>query len=172
MVETDIGEWNHPTLKIKNPAWIHSKESFHQWWNEDSKVNKRVDTKVKLCRTNRYSDIYQYISNAFFPVDNNGWNKGKGGRNFHFTMEMHLHFLYEGGEIFNFSGDDDVWVFLNGKLAIDLGGVHGRRTQNVRLDSIAKSHGFTKGTFTEWTSSSLKDILLDLTSRCKPTWDT
>ncbi|HLT38504.1 MAG TPA: fibro-slime domain-containing protein, partial [Enhygromyxa sp.] len=33
--------------------------------------------------------------------------------------------------------DDDVWVFVNGQLGVDLGGVHGPLTGNIDMDAVA-----------------------------------
>jgi cysteine-rich repeat protein len=47
----------------------------------------------------------------------------------------------EGGEHFKFSGDDDAWVFVNGRLAIDLGGLHSRLNGQFDLDADTDGPG-------------------------------
>lgn len=63
-------------------------------------------------------------------------------QNFNFCMEMHANFKYEKGQKFNFIGDDDVWVFINNKLVIDIGGAHWPIKDSVSLDTIS---GITAG---------------------------
>lgn len=51
--------------------------------------------------------------------------------------------LTKGLEVFTFTGDDDLWVFIDDTLAIDLGGVHGAMTQSVGLDTLGLTVGNT-----------------------------
>jgi fibro-slime domain-containing protein len=63
----------------------------------------------------------------------------RNGHNFHFTSELRYWFEYHGGEQLSFRGDDDVWVFINGHRAIDLGGVHAAESDSITLDMAAAS---------------------------------
>ena len=80
-----------------------------------------------------------------FPIDGQGWGNEGNEHNFHFTFELHTQFAYNGSEVFSFTSDDDLWTFINGKLAIDLGGIHRAMSQQIDLDAQAGALGITPG---------------------------
>ncbi len=65
--------------------------------------------------------------------------------NYGFTSEVHSFFEYRGGEQFTFDGDDDVWVYINNVLAVDLGGLHSSLSSTISLDAMRAQLNLTKG---------------------------
>jgi fibro-slime domain-containing protein len=82
---------------------------------------------------------------SYFPLDGYGFDNQGESHNYSFTTEVHTSFIYNGGETFTFQGDDDVFVYINGHLAIDLGGIHNQETQTVDLDAEAAQLEITTG---------------------------
>lgn len=127
-----------PTLTVKGPT------TFAQWFNDVPGVNMST-TKILALTPSSKPGVYGYSSTEFFPIDNELFGNDGDDHNFHFTVEIANSFRYRGGETFTFSGDDDVWVFINRKLVIDLGGIHVAQTQTVDLDAQATKLGLRKG---------------------------
>ena len=119
------------------------KTTFDQWYRDTAQVNQALPLTLELTRDS--NGLYTYSNGAFFPIDEKGFGNEWRGHNFHFTYEAHSLFRYNGGETFRFTGDDDLWVFINDKLAIDLGGVHGAETAEVNLDQQAVALGIETG---------------------------
>jgi fibro-slime domain-containing protein len=115
--------------------------NFDQWYRDVSGVNQRTQFPIVL---NKQADgTYKYQNTDFFPINGQLFgNYLTTGKNFHFTYEIHTKFTYRAGQTFDFSGDDDVWVYINGKKVIDLGGVHGSQNASVALSSVS---GLTVG---------------------------
>jgi len=125
-----------------------SKAMFDEWYRNVDGVNKAF--RLEIMFGPPVNGVATFNSSHYFPLGDAGWGySGKDDtgkdQNFGFTTEIHTTFKYNGGESFTFVGDDDLWVFINGKLAIDLGGLHYPETGSVNLDQAATELGITPG---------------------------
>lgn len=146
LVQPMLGADGTPTYapNASTPATTGPSE-FAQWYHDTANVNQRFEVQLPLQKDPTRPGVFVYDNQDFFPIDGRGFDDGFAEHNFHFTTELHFDFSYAGGETFLFRGDDDVWVFINGHLVIDLGGVHPADEASVSLDAQAATLGIVPG---------------------------
>lgn len=110
--------------------------------------------KTKYDGNKFYNDDNGEQFNGFFPLDYINGEKFSDNNpiapqmhNYNFGMKVQGDFIYKKGthQYFNFKGDDDVYVFINGKLAADLGGAHYSSDIELNVDEFAQENGILNG---------------------------
>jgi fibro-slime domain-containing protein len=136
IVKSTLGVDGKPQY-LASPAnsFVQSAASFGQWFNDTPGINQSTSHTITLDDPDN-NGVYTFSDSTFFPID--GLLLGNQGRsnNYHFTYELAGVFGYKPGQTFSFTGDDDIWVFINNQLVIDLGGVHGAASASVNLDTL------------------------------------
>jgi fibro-slime domain-containing protein len=124
----------------------HGQAAFDQWYRDTAGINKSYADTLTIPHTGTAtSHTFTFINDSFYPLDGRGWATATppevlyNNHNFSFTSELRYWFTYTGTEVLNFYGDDDVWVFINNRLALDIGGVHGKLAGSITLSTMAAS---------------------------------
>ena len=130
-------------------------DRFSDWFVAESLGGGYTNEHCYNLTLNKNSDgLYEYDTNAFYPLDDFQYLDDAGtvpnpnyvlqnGHDYYFTMELGCEFTYTKGQTFYFRGDDDVWVFIDSQLVVDIGGIHNATEGSVDLDTLGLTEGNT-----------------------------
>jgi fibro-slime domain-containing protein len=144
---------------VKTGSSPSSVTKFGEWFNTINGVNKATTFSTRLLQTGPAAngdeeDRYRFLSEVFIPrpleafgVNPAGYPR-EGTDNTFFTWEIHTYVKYNATANaplpLTMSSSDDMWVFINGKLACDLGGIHPLKNCTIDLNNLVVSHSLTQ----------------------------
>jgi fibro-slime domain-containing protein len=130
----------------------HGRSYFDVWFNDDP-LSTIAQPYPFVMRRSGSTNLYIWDSSVdgstpgfLMPLQTKGFfaRENLNNNGYGFTTEIRILFYYRGGETFSFSGDDDVWVYVNDVLVLDLGGMHPALSGSFSLDTIATKTGISK----------------------------
>jgi len=127
------------------PGLITSKATFDQWFNDVLGVNLSQVHVIRLIRDGL--GVYECDLPEFHPIDDRLFGNEGQSHNNYFTYTFTASFTYDActGQFFQFEGADDVWMFIDGDLVLDIGGVRPGTRQHIELDRLKLVDGQVYG---------------------------
>ncbi|MBQ3215205.1 MAG: starch-binding protein, partial [Oscillospiraceae bacterium] len=138
-----------PYMKEENDQWIfgdgtislHNVNSKDMWWYDTYNTTTRFPFLPIYDNEGDYADN----STSYYFCDDGvrSYRTDFGtyqGRNYNYVLASNGEFVYreEDGLFFQFEGDDDVYLFINGQIVLDIGGAHSITSVSINVDDYVK----------------------------------
>lgn len=205
-----IGKTSHfgvtGLLKVQNGYYVYDSSKNYAAYNADKNAFDIYDTWGidKVGDSSHQGQFFPFdaadkvlkeengrLVQTGIKADNTGDSRYNDGRpvNHHFGLSMSTRFVQPAGGktnagddmVFEFAGDDDVWVFIDDVLVGDIGGIHNRASLSINFctgdikvngnnDGALKNKyqkankdtsGFNGNTFADGTNHTLKFFYLE-----------
>jgi fibro-slime domain-containing protein len=119
---------------------VSSATSYAMWFADLPGTNQVIPG-ATLPFTDNGNGTYTYSNTNFFPIDGQGFGNESNAHNYHYTLQFHRPFTYATGQNLSIISDDDSWIFVNKKLVIDAGGIHGTLGGTANFDTLGLTPG-------------------------------
>ena len=150
IVMMNLGEDGYPVFDpLSDPdTFTGGNETFWCWHHDCPGVSMLVPERNGLFTLRNVGDVphhwifdpapYTTTPVSYFPVDNLGFGNQGLAHNYHFTTSTCFSFKHvpDVGGLVVFATDDDMWIFLDGVIIADYGGVLPRRDGSVDISTL------------------------------------
>ena len=122
---------------------VTSSSTFMEWWRDVLGVNMTTVKTIRLVR-NKFGE-YFFLADNYRPIDGDLLGNEGDNHNYHFTAELDTTFTYDSTaeQWFEMRATDDTYVFINGRLVLDLGGYGFNKVMYIPMDRLGLADGET-----------------------------
>jgi fibro-slime domain-containing protein len=139
-VECELGD-TAGTIAVISDGDVLSAGTFAEWWRDVLGANMSTIQTITLTR-NRFG-VYFFLADNYRPIEGDLLGNEGDVHNYHFTVEMDATFTYDAAatQWFEVRCTDDSYLFINGRMVLDLGGYGFNKVQFVDLDRLGLEDG-------------------------------